>query len=251
MSYDFLDLVLWFFMYSFIGWLYESLLYTINQRRFINRGFLTGPYCPIYGVGAVLFIISTNNIDNIFLRFLAGAIIACTLEYITSYILEKLFHARWWDYTPRKFNIKGRICLAGFVVFGIFAAILPWVHLPIWEFTEALPHIWRNFLLILIVVAFASDIYATTNGLVKFNRVLAEYQKAIEGHYLSALNFIRHSARTFEMRIEGRRKQLKHRVLSYQQRRTLESFPHFVSTQYGEAVERLRKLNADAKKRKK
>lgn len=243
----FWDILLWFYIYSFVGWFYESMLYTINQKKFVNRGFLNGPYCPIYGSGAILFILATNGIDNIFLRFIAGGAIACVLEYITSYVLEKLFHARWWDYTPRKFNIRGRICLAGFLVFGTFAVLMPWVHHFISGVTFAIPEVWRIIITIAITIGFVIDLYITNTGLVRFNKVLKEYQKAIDRRYLHALEFIRRSRRTFEMRIEGRRKHFEN-VLSFQQRRTIESFPHFISTRYEDALERLRELNANTRK---
>ena len=161
--------------------------------------------------------------------------------------LEKLFHARWWDYTPRKFNIRGRICLAGFVVFGAFAVLMPWMHQFVSDVTFAVPEIWRIIITIAISIGFIADLYITNAGLVRFNKVLKEYQKAIDRHYLHALEFIRRSRRTFEMRIEGRRKRFEN-VLSFQQRRTIESFPHFISTRYEDALQRLRKLNADTRK---
>ena len=91
---------LWLMIYSIIGWVYESTICSIGHRKLINRGFLNGPYCPIYGTGAVLVLL-----------FFAGALVTCSLEYLTSWLMEKLFHARWWDYSKRKFNIGGRVCL--------------------------------------------------------------------------------------------------------------------------------------------
>lgn len=89
--------------YSIVGWVYESLICSVGARHFVNRGFLNGPYCPIYGFGAVFDLILLGKIENPFLLFLLGAIVTCTLEYLTSYGMEKIFHARWWDYS------KGRI----------------------------------------------------------------------------------------------------------------------------------------------
>lgn len=247
---DIFELFLWFLIYSIAGWIYESSLYTITQRKFVNRGFLNGPYCPIYGAGAVLFILSTNNINNIFLRFLAGGAIACVLEYITSFVLEKLFHARWWDYTPRRFNIRGRICLLGFIVFGAFAVLMPWMQSLVAMLTNQLSHNAIIAISIISAIIIAFDIYVTNAGLIQFNQVLNEYQKAIDRHYLHALEFIKRGKNSFEMHIEGTRKHFK-KVLTLQQRRTLESFPHFVSTRYNDALQRLRKLNAEVRHKKK
>ena len=108
---------LWLMIYSVIGWVYESTICSIGQRKLINRGFLNGPYCPIYGTGAVLVLLVLGRIQNPVLLFFAGAVLTCSLEYLTSWLMEKLFHARWWDYSKRKFNIGGRVCLIGAIVF--------------------------------------------------------------------------------------------------------------------------------------
>ena len=115
---------LWLMIYSVIGWIYESTICSIGQRKLINRGFLNGPYCPIYGTGAVLVLLVLGRIQNPVLLFFAGAVLTCSLEYLTSWLMEKLFHARWWDYSKRKFNIGGRVCLIGAVVFGAFSVVL-------------------------------------------------------------------------------------------------------------------------------
>ena len=116
--------MIWLFFYSVVGWIYESTLCSVRAHKFINRGFLNGPYCPIYGWGAVLDILILGKVQNPVLLFFLGAIVTCSLEYFTSYIMEKLFHARWWDYSKRKFNINGRVCLLGAV------ALLKHLRLP-------------------------------------------------------------------------------------------------------------------------
>ncbi|MDD4564645.1 MAG: putative ABC transporter permease [Eubacteriales bacterium] len=118
------EYICWIFFYSMIGWIYESILCSIIERRWINRGFLNGPYCPVYGFGAVLNILILDGINNIFILFYLSAVMACSLEYFTSWLMEKLFQARWWDYSGHRFNINGRISLAGAVVFGIFSVLL-------------------------------------------------------------------------------------------------------------------------------
>ena len=115
---------LWLMIYSVIGWVYESTICSIGQRKLINRGFLNGPYCPIYGTGAVLVLLVLGRIQNPVLLFFAGAVLTCSVEYLTSWLMEKLFHARWWDYSKRKCNIGGRVCLIGAVVFGAFSVVL-------------------------------------------------------------------------------------------------------------------------------
>ena len=123
-------LFLWFLFYSFAGWVYESILVSVSERRLVNRGFLNGPICPIYGCGAVLAIVLLHDLHNPFAVFLISSIGACMLEYVTSWGMEKLFHARWWDYSHRRFNIQGRICLLGAIVFGLLGVLITDVIQP-------------------------------------------------------------------------------------------------------------------------
>ena len=237
---------LWFIIYAFLGWAWESFITSVPQRRFVNRGFLNGPYCPIYGVGALLFIFGTNYIENPALRFLAGAVIACALEYVTSWTLEKIFHARWWDYAPRRFNLNGRICLEGFLVFGLAAVVIPYIHQYVSNFTAQFSPAVINSAFSILLIIFITDLVITNRALTKFNRILREYQKAIDKRRLDFLEFIRRGSRVFEMRIGGSRR--IRNVLSYQQRRILAAFPHFDSTRYEEALARIRKLNSDSRR---
>ncbi|WP_024621055.1 putative ABC transporter permease [Metaclostridioides mangenotii] len=117
--------ILYFFLYSFLGWLCESIYCSVGNKKVINRGFLNGPICPIYGFGAMLVIFLIEGFrDNIFLLFLFGMLITSMLEYISGYLLETLFNTKWWDYSNRKFNIKGRVCLKNAIYFGIMSVVL-------------------------------------------------------------------------------------------------------------------------------
>ena len=116
---------LWFGIYSFIGWVYESILCSVAGKKLVNRGFLNGPVCPIYGTGAVAVVAVLSPLrDEPLLLFLTSAILTTVLEYITSWAMEKLFHARWWDYSKRFLNIHGRVCLRGFVAFGAMSVLV-------------------------------------------------------------------------------------------------------------------------------
>ena len=112
--------ILIFFTYSFLGWVMESVGGIFKEKRFINRGFLIGPYCPVYGTGVVLITFLLNKYTNdIPALFFLSTLICGTLEYATSYFMEKWFNARWWDYSKNKFNINGRVCLETLIPFGI------------------------------------------------------------------------------------------------------------------------------------
>lgn len=122
-----LDLKLLFFLfitYSIIGWIMEVIVTFPDNKCFVNRGFLIGPYCPIYGNCAIAMILLLHNVKNPFLLFILSIIICSIGEYLTSYVMEKVFHARWWDYTKNKFNLNGRICLVNSLAFGVLGFLL-------------------------------------------------------------------------------------------------------------------------------
>lgn len=122
-----------FIIYSFIGWLLELAFSYIQLKKVVNRGFLIGPYCPIYGAGCLLLIILLSDYaDNILVLFALSIIVCSLLEYFTSLIMEKIFNLRWWDYSNMRFNINGRICLETMVPFGIIGVLVvkyfnPWL----------------------------------------------------------------------------------------------------------------------------
>ena len=113
-----------FMAYSVFGWVIEVIGKFITKGKFINRGFLIGPYCPIYGSGALLMTFLLNRYVNDKMVLFIMAIVVCSiLEYTTSYVMEKIFHIRWWDYSNYKFNINGRICIATMIPFGILGVL--------------------------------------------------------------------------------------------------------------------------------
>lgn len=118
-------LFLWFITYSFIGWIYESTVISIQDKKLVNRGFFNGPYIPVYGVGgiAVILILGSRTM-NIASLFVLSALITTSIEYITAIIMEKGFKTKLWDYTNYRFNFQGRVCLIGAVAFGTLCVLL-------------------------------------------------------------------------------------------------------------------------------
>lgn len=120
-----------FFIYSITGWTIEVIEGIIQNKKFVNRGFMIGPYCPIYGVGGVLITIFLQDyVGNPFVLFCVAIVICGVLEYLTSYIMEKVFKARWWDYSKKKFNINGRVCLETIIPFGLLGCFIMYVSNP-------------------------------------------------------------------------------------------------------------------------
>ncbi len=153
--------ILIFFIYAFFGWILESIggIFNPKVKKFVNRGFLIGPYCPVYGIGVVLVCVLlkkyTNDIPALFLL----AILICgTLEYFTGYIMEKLFNARWWDYSSKKFNINGRVCLDTLLPFGIIATlIINKINPLMLEYLNELSNITLHIISGILIVTFIID----------------------------------------------------------------------------------------------
>ena len=123
-----------FLLYSVIGWACETVWCSVGSRKFVNRGFLNGPLCPIYGFGAlaVLYLLRPFT-ENLFTVFLAGIVMTSFLEYVTGYLLERLFHLKLWDYSNRFCNINGRVCLRNSLLFGMMSVLLVWFIHPFLE----------------------------------------------------------------------------------------------------------------------
>ena len=123
---------LYFIIYAFLGWSMEVICKLFEQKKFINRGFLVGPICPIYGYGVLAIVLVIGSIKGDILAVFLKSILVCSLlEYLTSYLMEKFFKARWWDYSRRKFNLNGRICLETMIPFGLLGLFVIYVLHPI------------------------------------------------------------------------------------------------------------------------
>lgn len=152
----------------------EVLYALATKKRLTNRGFLIGPYCPIYGIGCLLIIILLSGYKNHPAgMFVLAILIASALEYFTSYIMEKLFKARWWDYTDTKYNINGRVCLDTMLPFGIIACIVIYVINPfIVNLITDIPSKILSITSIILAIIFILDIIASFNIVNNFKKTI-------------------------------------------------------------------------------
>ena len=174
-------LLLYFFFYSFVGWIWESSYVSILTKRLTNRGFLTGPMLPIYGSGAVVMLCATYPVQSSDIGiFLLGLIAATILEYVTGVVMETLFQVRYWDYSDKKFNIHGYICLKSSLFWGFLSVVLVMViHVPIAEFIDSLDiRILTAVLLVIIVIAATDTVFAFKKAL-DYQKLLA-YESMIK-----------------------------------------------------------------------
>ena len=118
-------LMLYFFVYGFLGWCTEVAYATTKQRKFVNRGFLNGPICPIYGVGVTVVVyFLTPYKDNLILLYALSTVLVTVLEGLTGYLMDKIFHHKWWDYTNQPLNIGGYVCLIFSLVWGVACVLI-------------------------------------------------------------------------------------------------------------------------------
>lgn len=159
MEFDIRIYFLLFLIYSVIGWIMEVTLSFIENHKFINRGFLIGPYCPIYGTGAIIITLLLNRyVDDWIVLFIMSILICGVLEYITSYLMEKIFKARWWDYSNMKFNINGRICLETIIPFGLLGLFIMYITNPFFfSLLQQIPNVWLTVLSIFFAIVFIID----------------------------------------------------------------------------------------------
>jgi len=170
--YDFYKYFLSFLLYSFLGWCIEVTLGFIRHKKIINRGFLIGPYCPIYGFGMLLIVFLLKDYTNSpLVLFILAMVICLALEYLTSYFMELIFKARWWDYSDKKYNINGRVCLEYAIFFGIGGTLIMYVVHP---FIMGIVNKFSGIALLLIgsilFVAFIIDNIMSFDAMSKINK---------------------------------------------------------------------------------
>ena len=183
LPYPFIESYLMFFIYSFVGWVIEVIYYGLTEGKFINRGFLAGPLCPVYGLGfyAAIWIFEPLN-ESFFIIFF-GMATACTIvELIAGVILYHTFHMRWWDYSDYKFNFRGYICLRFYVYWGIAASLGIYVLHPAVKWIIAhINYPVRIGILILFTVVLVADLVTTIITIVGFRKKFEAMEKVVTG----------------------------------------------------------------------
>ena len=179
-SYHLTQWVLFFFIYSFIGWVWECCFVSVRKRRWVNRGFMYGPMLPIYGFGALAVLISTIRVrDSIPLIFLFGMVGATLLEYVTGAVMERLFNVKYWDYSNQKFNLNGYICLTSSLGWGLFSVLLvKFVHVPIEGAVLKIPTIIAEGIAFVLTVAAAVGVTQSFNDAMDLKRILAQLEES-------------------------------------------------------------------------
>ena len=179
MPYTIVQWICFFFIYGFLGWCYESAYVSFKHKQWVNRGFVRGPLLPLYGSGAILLLFVTIPFrENLFLMFVSGAIGATILEYVTGVAMEALFKVRYWDYSKRKFNFQGHICLAATTLWGVFAiVIVKVVHRPIENLVMSLTETIVEIFVMVFTVVFAADFALSFKAAMDIRDVLIKLEE--------------------------------------------------------------------------
>ena len=246
----------WLVVYSVIGWIYECILESFRQHRPVNRGFLNGPYLPIYGSGALLDVVILGNIKNPVILFISSAVITCSLEFLASVILERIFHIRWWDYNDFKFNVKGkeidvgkfniqgRICLVGALAFGTLSILLVhFIHPFMVYVTDKFSYPMFHYVCFGLIILVTMDCLFTVFGLIGFNdkfKTLSSSIAQITNSFKdSTVNKVQ-SSTAYEKMNAACEKFVK--GLSHQQLRIIHSFSQLRSIKYPKVTEKIKNI---------
>lgn len=166
------ETVWYFIIYAFFGWCLEVVYQAVEHGKFINRGFLNGPYCPIYGFGVMIVAASLEPLKNdIVILYVGSVVLTSALELVTGFLLEKIFHEHWWDYSEEKFNLGGYICLKFSLLWGVACLVVVRLIFPMTEsFVAHIPHTLGVILICVIMAGFVSDLVITVLAIVNIKR---------------------------------------------------------------------------------
>ncbi len=190
--------LLLFFLYSFLGWIWESCYVSFMEKKLENRGFLYSPMLPIYGSGALVVLISTIAVrENLYLVFIFGAIGATILEVVTGYLMEVLFKTRYWDYSDKKIHYKGYICLSSTIVWGFFSIIMvKYINVPVENFLFGLDETFVDVIVLILLVIFSVDVTKSVQNALDL-RELLETMAHNNEHVNNLLNEIEEISESF------------------------------------------------------
>lgn len=262
---DIENYILLFFLYGFMGWCAEVAFAACKHSRFVNRGFLNGPICPIYGFGVVLVVLALRPVfSNLALLYLGSFFLTTAIEFLTGFLLERIFHARWWDYSTMPLNICGYVCLLFSIIWGLACmVIVRWVHPAFYRMVVTVPRLLAHILTGSLIALIITDCCATLAGIRKLSerlRLLTEI--AGEIHKISdsiGQSIADHTMDTKEhvdearARVDRDREQAEARIAElrvraraimeerhFGTRRILEAFPNLKSHNYAEGIAHMR-----------
>lgn len=236
------QLIYFFMIYSFLGWCVEISYAYKNNHCFVNRGFLYGPFCPIYGFGVVFMLVSLHSfINNLLLLFIGATVLTSLIEYITGFVLEKVFKSKWWDYTEDPFNLHGRICLGFSLLWGAASVIVIKVIHPIIQYLlDKIPLTIGTYIFYVIILYFAIDFIFTINSLVDFKNLLMKLQIDKSDLLEKCVDFISFTKRKTNVNSKNSENKFSKFILKLNHIRLIRSFPNVSSKSFDSILKPLK-----------
>ncbi|SHJ62164.1 Uncharacterized membrane protein [Clostridium amylolyticum] len=236
------ELILLLMIYSIFGWMLEVTYAFSKKGTFVNRGFLYGPLCPIYGFGMLSLLVTIPSESSILYIFIVGMMVTSLVEYITGAILEHFFNTKWWDYTNNFLNVKGRICLSFSLAWGIISIIAIKVIQPfVYSKVNIIPDKYKIIISYTFLFCFIIDLILTIISLNKFNEIfteLSEVELELKNKYASLVGKAINKSEEIEISL----KELKEKYnrilnkLSFNHRRLIKAFPGIKSKKFNAVI---------------
>lgn len=238
----YVDLILLLIIYSFLGWCCETVYCSLDQKCFVERGFLTGPFCPIYGFGAIFVLLFlSQSSSSVMGVFVIGVIITSSIEYFTSWLMEKIFDNKWWDYSDKKYHINGRVCLLNSTLFGLLCLYVyfdlnPWILGLLDSYNDDFKMGFLVALSMYLMIDFSVAVY-TALGIKTRLRTLSARKAELIEKYNELEERIREEIINDEMEafIEESRYKIK-----YFEKRLLLAFPNIKNAKHQEQLNRIK-----------
>lgn len=259
---DQFSFIVYFSIYAFLGWIAEVLYAYWTRGSFVNRGFLYGPFCPIYGSGIMIVVLLLSKFKtNLLVLFFLATILTSILEYVTGFILENFFHNKWWDYSNNFCNLRGRICLEFSIIWGLASVFfIKILHPFTYSIVTPIPYNLLKILSLLLLIYFCIDLVFTLISLIQFNNIISQLTNIKEeiSHKVNNLNFSKlqlpiNSNENCEDQIRILKEKYDSIVLNIKSNhiRLLNSFPHISSKNYNLTLSDLKEKLKNLRKNKK
>ncbi len=255
-KYSVIQWIMFFYVYCFIGWMLESAIVSVTEKKFVNRGFLRIPFLPLYGFGALTILFSTLPVkSDPVLVYICGALSCTLLEYITGIIMESMFKVKYWDYSNSEFNLNGKICVMSSLFWGFLSLLLTY---KLHELTEKLvlnfSHSATLVIVIVISVIFVSDVVYSVKTAFDVKKVLAkltEIKNEIE-KLISQSVEKSERAQAIKDKIQSlnTERQKVFTKISFYPRQLLKAHPHATSSRFSEALRDVKESIVNRRKNK-
>jgi len=253
--YKITEILAYLIIYSFLGWIIESVYKTIYQKKFVNSGLIYGPFCLIYGIGAlIMYLLLDDFKNNVIILFLVATAVMSAWEYLAGIILERMFSVRYWDYSVRKFNFQGRICLENAVFWGILGTLFTMVIHPfVTEVVGKVPTVMLRYAVLLLAVYIIADVVVSSIKVINMEIGIAKLKELEEAVRLrlEELKTVRANGKTrvngIIEEIKNRQEGIKKQVLK-QTTRLKNAFPSMKSEKFSEFLNQKMEVFKNSKK---